>query len=48
MPTINLGLHGIAGAKALPPFYHLRGWFAVQGIDPCGRNSCDKQASHSD
>jgi len=37
----NLRLYGIAGAKALPLFYDLRGWFAVQGLDPRGRHSCD-------
>ncbi len=37
----NLRLYGIAGARALPLFYDLRGWFAVQGLDPRGLNSCD-------
>src|SRR6516164_5752492 len=30
----NLRLYGIKGAAALPLFYDLRGWFAVQGVDP--------------
>ena len=28
-------------AKPLPFFYDLRGWFAVQGVDPRGRHSCE-------
>ena len=32
----NLRLYGIAGTRALPLFYDLRGWFAVQGVDPRG------------
>ena len=37
----NLRLYGITDAKPLPLFYDLRGWFAVQGLDPRGRHSCD-------
>ena len=37
----NLRLYGITGARALPVFYDLRGWFAVQGVDPRGMHSCD-------
>lgn len=37
----NLRLYGIADARPLPTFYDLRGWFAVQGIDPRGLHSCD-------
>lgn len=37
----NLRLYGIGDAKVLPLFYDLRGWFAVQGLDPRGRHSCD-------
>lgn len=37
----NLRLYGIHDANGLPLFYDLRGWFAVQGIDPRGRQSCD-------
>lgn len=37
----NLRLYGIRDAKALPLFYDLRGWFAVQGVDPRGRHSCE-------
>jgi inhibitor of KinA sporulation pathway (predicted exonuclease) len=37
----NLRLYGIRNAKALPLFYDLRGWFAVQGLDPRGRHSCE-------
>lgn len=37
----NLRLYGIADASPLPLFYDLRGWFAVQGVDPRGRHSCD-------
>src|ERR1700744_3488979 len=37
----NLRLYGIWGAKALPVFHDLRGWFAAQGIDPRGLHSCD-------
>jgi inhibitor of KinA sporulation pathway (predicted exonuclease) len=37
----NLRLYGIKDAKTLPLFYDLRGWFAVQGLDPRGRHSCD-------
>ena len=35
----NLRLYGIADARPLPLFYDLRGWFAVQGLDPRGRQS---------
>ena len=35
----NLRLYGIRDAKALPLFYDLRGWFAVQGVDPRGFQS---------
>ncbi|MDB5741263.1 MAG: hypothetical protein JWP16_2303 [Alphaproteobacteria bacterium] len=37
----NLRLYGITGARALPLFYDLRGWFAVQGLDPRGLQSCE-------
>jgi inhibitor of KinA sporulation pathway (predicted exonuclease) len=37
----NLRLYGIKDARTLPLFYDLRGWFAVQGLDPRGRLSCD-------
>jgi len=37
----NLRLYGIAGTRDLPVFYNLRGWFAVQGLDPRGLLSCD-------
>jgi len=37
----NLRLYGITDAKPLPLFYDLRGWFAVQGLDPRGRHSCE-------
>lgn len=37
----NLRLYGIADAPPLPVFYDLRGWFAVQGLDPRGLHSCD-------
>ena len=37
----NLRLYGIKDAKPLPLFYDLRGWFAVQGVDPRGRHSCE-------
>ncbi|HEY0265739.1 MAG TPA: 3'-5' exonuclease [Rhizomicrobium sp.] len=37
----NLRLYGITGAPELPLFYDLRGWFAVQGLDPRGLLSCD-------
>jgi inhibitor of KinA sporulation pathway (predicted exonuclease) len=37
----NLRLYGIADARDLPVFYNLRGWFAVQGLDPRGLVSCD-------
>lgn len=39
--TDNLRLYGIEGARPLPVFYNLRGWFAVQGMDPRGMLSCD-------
>jgi inhibitor of KinA sporulation pathway (predicted exonuclease) len=35
----NLRLYGIRNARPLPLFYDLRGWFAVQGVDPRGRHS---------
>ena len=37
----NLRLYGIKDARPLPLFYDLRGWFAVQGVDPRGRHSCE-------
>jgi DNA polymerase III epsilon subunit-like protein len=37
----NIRLYGIRGAGELPLFYDLRGWFAVQGIDPRGLHSCE-------
>ncbi|HEY4076458.1 MAG TPA: 3'-5' exonuclease [Rhizomicrobium sp.] len=37
----NLRLYGIQGAKSLPVFHDLRGWFAMQGVDPRGLHSCD-------
>jgi inhibitor of KinA sporulation pathway (predicted exonuclease) len=37
----NIRLYGMKGAATLPLFYDLRGWFAVQGIDPRGMHSCD-------
>ena len=37
----NLRLYGMTGARPLPLFYDLRGWFAVQGVDPRGMHSCD-------
>jgi inhibitor of KinA sporulation pathway (predicted exonuclease) len=37
----NLRLYAIRDARPLPLFYDLRGWFAVQGVDPRGRHSCD-------
>lgn len=37
----NLRLYGIEAARPLPVFYNLRGWFAVQGLDPRGLLSCD-------
>jgi inhibitor of KinA sporulation pathway (predicted exonuclease) len=37
----NIRLYGMVGASALPVFYDLRGWFAVQGVDPRGMHSCD-------
>jgi inhibitor of KinA sporulation pathway (predicted exonuclease) len=37
----NIRLYGLKGAKPLPVFYDLRGWFAVQGVDPRGLHSCD-------
>ncbi len=36
----NLRLYGIK-ARPLPLFYDLRGWFAVQGVDPRGRLACE-------
>jgi inhibitor of KinA sporulation pathway (predicted exonuclease) len=37
----NIRLYGLKPARALPLFYDLRGWFAVQGVDPRGRLSCE-------
>jgi inhibitor of KinA sporulation pathway (predicted exonuclease) len=37
----NIRLYGMKGARPLPVFYDLRGWFAVQGMDPRGMLSCD-------
>ena len=37
----NIRLYGMTGMSALPVFYDLRGWFAVQGVDPRGMHSCD-------
>jgi len=37
----NLRLYGMTGARPLPVFYDLRGWFAVLGVDPRGMHSCD-------
>jgi inhibitor of KinA sporulation pathway (predicted exonuclease) len=37
----NIRLYGMKGARALPVFYDLRAWFAVQGMDPRGMLSCD-------
>lgn len=37
----NIRLYGITDAAPLPVFYDLRGWFAVQGLDPRGMHSCD-------
>jgi len=37
----NLRLYGMTGARALPLFYDLRGWFAAMGVDPRGLHSCD-------
>jgi inhibitor of KinA sporulation pathway (predicted exonuclease) len=37
----NLRFYGMTGAGALPPFYDLRGWFAVLGVDPRGMHSCE-------
>jgi inhibitor of KinA sporulation pathway (predicted exonuclease) len=37
----NIRLYGMTGAGPLPVFYDLRGWFAVQGVDPRGLHSCD-------
>ena len=37
----NIRLYGLKGARPLPVFYDLRGWFAVQGVDPRGMHSCD-------
>jgi inhibitor of KinA sporulation pathway (predicted exonuclease) len=37
----NIRLYGMTGAGPLPVFYDLRGWFAVQGVDPRGMHSCD-------
>jgi inhibitor of KinA sporulation pathway (predicted exonuclease) len=37
----NIRLYGVKGARPLPVFYDLRGWFAVQGMDTRGMLSCD-------
>lgn len=37
----NKRLYGMTDAPPLPVFYDLRGWFAVQGLDPRGMHSCD-------
>ena len=37
----NLRLYGIASTREMPLFYDLRGWFAVQGLDPRGLVSCE-------
>ena len=37
----NIRLYGLTGARALPVFYDLRGWFAALGIDPRGMHSCE-------
>jgi inhibitor of KinA sporulation pathway (predicted exonuclease) len=37
----NIRLYGLSGARALPVFYDLRGWFAALGIDPRGMHSCE-------
>jgi inhibitor of KinA sporulation pathway (predicted exonuclease) len=37
----NIRLYGMPGARALPVFYDLRGWFAALGVDPRGMLSCD-------
>lgn len=37
----NIRLYGMTGARALPVFYDLRGWFAALGVDPRGMLSCD-------
>jgi inhibitor of KinA sporulation pathway (predicted exonuclease) len=37
----NIRLYGMTGARALPLFYDLRGWFAALGVDPRGMLSCD-------
>jgi inhibitor of KinA sporulation pathway (predicted exonuclease) len=37
----NIRLYGLTGARALPVFYDLRGWFAALGVDPRGMHSCD-------
>jgi len=37
----NIRLYGMKGARALPVFHDLRGWFAVQGMDLRGMLSCD-------
>ena len=37
----NIRLYGMTGLCPLPLFYDLRGWFAVQGVDPRGLHSCD-------
>jgi inhibitor of KinA sporulation pathway (predicted exonuclease) len=41
----NIRLYGLSGARALPVFYDLRGWFAALGVDPRGLHSCDLPAA---
>lgn len=40
----NIRLYGLSGARALPVFYDLRGWFAALGVDPRGMHSCELPA----
>lgn len=37
----NLRLYGLTPPRPLPPFHDLRGWFAMRGVDPRGRLSCE-------
>lgn len=41
----NIRLYGLTGLRPLPLFYDLRGWFAVQGVDPRGMHTCDIAAA---
>ncbi|HWU54156.1 MAG TPA: 3'-5' exonuclease [Rhizomicrobium sp.] len=41
----NIRLYGMSGARALPVFYDLRGWFAALGVDPRGMHSCELPAA---